>query len=179
MHERLGDTEIVAELTDMQRMIPALAEAEILIGHIWRQGFPEAPRLRLFQAATAGIDMIDVPSLPNGITVCNVYGHEPAIAEYVIDRAGPDPSADRYRDAFRAGSGRRISRPAVRRTAKSSARRRHRRLGRIGREVAQRAVPFGSKVIAANRSPVADKGDASEIYPLAELDHMLRNATCC
>ena len=45
--------------------------------------------------------------------------------------------------------------------------------GRIGREVAQRAVPFGCKVIAANRSPVADKGDASEIYPLAELDHML------
>jgi phosphoglycerate dehydrogenase-like enzyme len=45
--------------------------------------------------------------------------------------------------------------------------------GRIGREVAKRAVSFGCKIIAANRSPVADKGDASEIYPLAELDRML------
>ena len=34
-------------------------------------------------------------------------------------------------------------------------------------------MSFGCKVIAANRSPVADKGDASEIYPLAELDRML------
>jgi phosphoglycerate dehydrogenase-like enzyme len=45
--------------------------------------------------------------------------------------------------------------------------------GRIGREVARRAVGFGCKVIGANRSPVADKGHASEIYPLAELDRML------
>jgi D-3-phosphoglycerate dehydrogenase / 2-oxoglutarate reductase len=45
--------------------------------------------------------------------------------------------------------------------------------GRIGREVAKRAVGFGCKVIAANRSPTADKGNASEIYPLGELDSML------
>ena len=45
--------------------------------------------------------------------------------------------------------------------------------GKIGREVAKRAAAFGCEVIAANRSPVADKGDASEIYPLAELDRML------
>ena len=45
--------------------------------------------------------------------------------------------------------------------------------GKIGREVAKRAVGFGCTVIAANRSPVADKGDAAEIYPLAELDRML------
>src|SRR5438132_7819916 len=78
------DTTVLAELTDMQRLIPALAEAEIVVGHIWRSDFPEAPRLRLLQAATAGIDMIDLPSLPRGITVCNVFGHEPAIAAYVM-----------------------------------------------------------------------------------------------
>ena len=84
MREKLDDPAILAELNDMQRLIPALAEAEIVVGHIWRPDFPEAPRLKLLQAATAGIDMIDVPSLPRGITVCNVYGHEPAIAEYVM-----------------------------------------------------------------------------------------------
>ena len=39
--------------------------------------------------------------------------------------------------------------------------------------MARRAVGFGCRVIAANRSRVADKGDASEIYPLADLDRML------
>ena len=37
----------------------------------------------------------------------------------------------------------------------------------------ERAVGFGCTVIGANRSPIADKGEASEIYPLAELDRML------
>ena len=83
MDEKL-DTNVLAELTDMQRLIPALAEAEIMVGHIWRSDFPEAPRLKLLQAATAGVDMIDLPSLPRGITLCNVFGHEPAIAEYVL-----------------------------------------------------------------------------------------------
>src|SRR5258708_33000501 len=83
MTEKL-DTTVLAELTDMQRLIPALAEAEIVVGHIWPSDSPEAPRLKLLQAATAGVDMIDLPSLPRGITLCNVFGHEPAIAEYVL-----------------------------------------------------------------------------------------------
>jgi phosphoglycerate dehydrogenase-like enzyme len=172
--ERLDPT-ILAELNDMQRLIPALAEAEIVVGHIWRSDFPEAPRLKLLQAATAGIDMIDVPSLPRGIDVCNVYGHEPAIAEYVIGTMLA--LTLRLFDsvtAFRAGSW------AAHQPAGGSP---HGEVfgktigivgyGRIGRDVAQRAMPFGCKVIAANRSPLADKGDASEIYALAELDHML------
>lgn len=174
MHEKL-DTSVLAELNDMQRLIPALAEAEIVVGHIWRPDFPEAPRLKLLQAATAGIDMIDVPSLPHGIAVCNVYGHEPAIAEYVIGTmlALTLRLSDTV-TAFRAGSW------AAHQPAGGSP---HGEVfgktigivgyGRIGREVARRAVPFGCKVIATNRSPVADKGEASEIYPLAELDRML------
>ena len=83
MSEKLKTTAL-AELNDSQRLIPALAEAEIFVGHIWRADFPEAPRLKLLQAATAGVDMIDLPSLPRGITLCNVFGHEAAIAEYVL-----------------------------------------------------------------------------------------------
>jgi len=172
--ERL-DTTVLAELTDMQRLIPALAEAEIVVGHIWRSDFPEAPRLKLLQAATAGIDMIDLPSLPRGITVCNVFGHEPAIAEYVLMTI----LALTHRlfetvTSFRGGSW------AAHQPAGGSP---HGEIlgktigivgyGRIGREVARRAVSFGCKVIAANRSPVADHGDASEIYLLGELDRML------
>ncbi len=174
MTEKL-DTNVLAELTDMQRLIPALAEAEIVVGHIWRSDFPEAPRLKLLQAATAGVDMIDLPSLPRGITLCNVFGHEPAIAEYVLMTmlALTHTLVDTV-TAFRGGSW------AAHQPAGGAP---HGEMlgktigivgyGRIGREVARRAVSFGCKIIAANRSPVADKGDASEIYPLAELDRML------
>src|SRR5436190_10522842 len=175
MTERLDDTAILAELTDMQRLIPALAEAEIVVGHIWRADFPEAPRLRLLQAATAGIDMIDIASLPRGISVCNIYGHEPAIAEYaVMTMLALTHRLLETVTAFRGGSW------AAHQPAGGAP---HGEIfgktlgilgyGRIGREVARRAVAFGCKVIAANRSPVADKGDAWEIYPLAELDRML------
>src|SRR5215467_14473402 len=62
MSEKL-DAKVLAELSDTQRLIPALAEAEIVVGHIWRPDFPEAPRLQPLQAATAGVDMMDLPSL--------------------------------------------------------------------------------------------------------------------
>jgi phosphoglycerate dehydrogenase-like enzyme len=174
MTERL-DTEVLAELTDMQRLIPALAEAEIVVGHIWRPDFPEAPRLKLLQAATAGVDMIDLQSLPRGITLCNVFGHEPAIAEYVLLMM----LALTHRlletvTAFRGGSWA-AHQPAggsphgeiLRKTVGIIG------YGRIGREVATRAVGFGCKVIAANRSPITHKGDAIEVYPLAEVDRLL------
>ena len=172
------DTEVLAELTDMQRLIPALSEAEIVVGHIWRSDFPEAPRLKLLQAATAGVDMIDRESLPRGIMLCNVFGHEPAIAEYVVMMM----LALTHRlleivTTFREGSW------AGHQPAGGSP---HGELlektvgivgyGRIGREVAKRAIGFGCQVIAANRSPILDKGDAAEIYPLGELDRMLPQA---
>ena len=39
MTEKL-DAAVLADLTDMQRLMPALAEAEIVVGHIWRPDFP-------------------------------------------------------------------------------------------------------------------------------------------
>jgi phosphoglycerate dehydrogenase-like enzyme len=174
MSEKL-DANVLAELTDAQRLIPALAEAEIVVGHIWRSDFPEAPRLKLLQAATAGVDMIDLPSLPHGITLCNVFGHEPAIAEYVLmTTLTLTHRLVETVTAFRGGSW------AAHQPAGGSP---HGEIfgktigiigyGRIGREVAKRAVGFGCKVIAANRSPISDKGDASKIYPLSALDRML------
>jgi phosphoglycerate dehydrogenase-like enzyme len=45
--------------------------------------------------------------------------------------------------------------------------------GRVGREVARRAAPFGCHVLAANRSPRAAEDGVERVYPLAELDRML------
>jgi phosphoglycerate dehydrogenase-like enzyme len=45
--------------------------------------------------------------------------------------------------------------------------------GRVGREVARRAAPFGCRVLAANRTPRPAEDGVERIYPLAELDRML------
>jgi phosphoglycerate dehydrogenase-like enzyme len=124
----------------------------------------------------AGLDLIDVPSLPAGVTVCNVSGHEQAIAEYVLMTM----LAWQHRlidivAAFRGGvwstgggaGGGPTHGEIMGKTVGIVG------YGKIGREVAKRAVGFGCTVIAANRSPVADRGEASEIYPLAEIDRML------
>src|SRR5712691_4360477 len=78
------DPTILYDIGDTQRLIPALAETEIVVSHIWKKDFPEAPNLKLLQSPAAGLDLIDVPSLPGGVAICNVVGHEQAIAEYVL-----------------------------------------------------------------------------------------------
>ena len=62
----------------------ALADADVLLTGAWRSGFPAAPKLRLLQVPLAGTDGIDVSSLPKGVTLCNAYGHEPALGEFAI-----------------------------------------------------------------------------------------------
>jgi phosphoglycerate dehydrogenase-like enzyme len=170
------DVSVLFDLDDSQRLIPALAEAEIVVSHIWKKDFPEAPRLKLLQSVAAGIDLIDVPSLPRGVTVCNVAGHEQAIAEYVLMTmlAWSHRLLD-IAAVFRGGvwstgggaGGGPTHGEILGKTIGIVG------YGRIGREVAKRAMGFGCKVIAANRSSIADTGDATEIYPLTELDRML------
>src|ERR1700757_4052940 len=99
------ETSILDDESDAEHLAPLLANAEIVVGHIWGAGFPPAPRLRLLQSVAAGLDLLDVTSLPQGVTVCNVFGHEPAIAEYVVMRM-PVRTHPRFGGvtAFRAGS---------------------------------------------------------------------------
>ena len=170
------DASVLFDVDDTQRLIPPLAEAEIVVSHVWKKNFPEAPRVKLLQSVAAGIDLIDVPSLPRGVTVCNVAGHEQAIAEYVLMTM----LAWQHRlldivPAFRGGvwstgggaGGGPTHGEIFGKTIAIVG------YGKIGREVAARAAPFGCRVIAVNRSPITDRGAASEVYPLAELDRVL------
>jgi phosphoglycerate dehydrogenase-like enzyme len=169
-------TEILADEGDAVRLAPSLAEAEIVIGHIWRAGFPPAPRLRLLQSVAAGLDLIDAGAVPKGVAICNVFGHEPAIAEYVImTMLVLTHRLFEAVTAFRAGSW--VASPTfgggpphgevLGRTIGIIG------YGRIGREVAERAAGLKCRVLAANRSPVAEPGPVETIFPLAELDRML------
>jgi lactate dehydrogenase-like 2-hydroxyacid dehydrogenase len=174
MSEKL-DTTVLAELSDLQRLMPALAEAEIVVGHIWRPDFPEAPRLKLLQAATAGVDMIDLPSLPRGITLCNVFGHEPAIAEYVLMTIlSLTHRLVETVTAFRGGSWAGTSPPADRRTARYSGKR-------------SGSSAMGGSVARSQSAPPASAAKSSPPtgprYPTKEMrqrfTHWASSIECC
>src|SRR5262245_22195489 len=170
------ESSILDDEGDAAQLAPLLADAEIVVGHIWRAGFPPAPRLRLLQSVAAGLDLIDTGALPKGITVCNVFGHEPAIAEYVIMtmfvlthrlfeavtafRAGSWVASPQFGGGPPHGEvfGRTIGIVGY---------------GRIGREVAERAAGLKCRVLADNRSPIIEPAPAETVYQLAELDRML------
>jgi phosphoglycerate dehydrogenase-like enzyme len=170
------DHAVLFDVNDTQRLIPALAEAEIVVSHIWKKGFPEAPRVKLLQSVAAGIDLIDVPSLPPGVTVCNVAGHEQAIAEYVLmtmlawHHRLLDIAGDFRRGVWNTGGGAGGGPTHGEILGKTVGIIGY---GKIGREVASRVVAFGCRVVAVNRSAVADQGAAHEVYPLAQLDRVL------
>ena len=152
----------------------ALGQARIVASMAWSATLPPAPRLALLQLCATGIDRVEPAALPPGVTVCNVFGHEDAIGEYVV--LGMLASAHRLieqdRD-FRAGSwdasGYMAGTP-------------HGEImgatvgllgwGRIGRAAAHRLRGFGTRTIVVNRSPVRDE-DADETFGLDALDAVL------
>jgi len=170
------ESSILDDERDVAHLAPLLANAEIVVGHIWRPSFPPAPRLRLLQSVAAGLDLLDTAAVPKGVTICNVFGHEPAIAEYVIMtmlvlthrlfeavtafRNGSWVASPQFGGGSPHGEvlGRSVGIIGY---------------GRIGREVAERAAGLKCRVIAANRSPVADPAPADTVFPLTELDRML------
>jgi phosphoglycerate dehydrogenase-like enzyme len=166
------DTVLVA---DRSEAAAALAEAEIVVTEAWAAGMPPAPRLRLLQAPLTGTDAIEAAALPAGVTVCNAYGHEPAVAEYAIMAM----LMWRLRiaeitAAFRAGSwswspivgGQRHGELGGQTVGIVG-------LGHIGREIARRATALGCRVLAANRTPRDTPPGVERLYAFADLNRML------
>jgi len=63
------ETSILDDEGDAAQLAPLLADAEIVVGHIWRPSFPPAPRLRLLQSVAAGLDLLDTEAVPKGVTI--------------------------------------------------------------------------------------------------------------
>jgi phosphoglycerate dehydrogenase-like enzyme len=168
--------EIIANPKDLPQSPEAAAAADILVTNIWRADYPPAPQVRLVQSVATGIEWIEQAALPRGVAVCNAYGHETAIAEYVLmtmlvwSHRFREIEADfRVRSSW-APSWVHSGAPhgEIRDSTLGIV-----GLGRVGHEVARRAAVFGCHVLAANRSP-REPGDGVErVYPLSELDQML------
>jgi phosphoglycerate dehydrogenase-like enzyme len=60
------------------------AAADVIIGTRFTRTSPRPERLRLFHVPGAGYDAVDLGALPPGVVVCNCFGRETGIAEFVM-----------------------------------------------------------------------------------------------
>jgi phosphoglycerate dehydrogenase-like enzyme len=134
------------------------AAAEVVIGTRFDATLPRPEGLRLFHVPGAGFDAVDLNALPAATVVCNCFGHEDAIAEYVmaalLRRCVPLDDADRRLRrgdwAWWAGDVARVHGEIHGQAIGLLG------FGHIGQAVARRAKAFGMRVHVANRSPVQD-----------------------
>lgn len=135
----------------------------------------EADRLRLIQANGAGINAIDLAAVPPGATVCNVYGHESAIAEYVFATM-----VALSRDLL--GLDRRLRQGEWHDHTVYQSQIRGRTLGliglgHIGAEIARRAHCFGMRTLAVTRRPDPRRASELDLAFLSGMDTMDRVLT--
>lgn len=170
------DAVVIDDPIDRALLPAAATEADILVSNHWYADYPPAPKVRLVQSVATGVDLFDRAALPSGITVCNAFGHETAIAEYVVmtmlalhHRLFAIANEFREHGSWRTSwveSG--APHGEVRGSTLGIV-----GYGRVGREVARRAAPFGCRILAANRSSRAADDGVERVYPMALLDEML------
>lgn len=168
----------VKDQPDAPADIAAIETADVLIGVKLDATHPRPQRLRLYHAPAAGVDAIDRSCLPAGTPLCCCYGHEQAIAEYVMAalllRHVPIPDADRD---LRAGKWTYwASTPATLRNELGSRTLGIIGFGHIGKTVAARAKAFGMTVHTANRSPVPLSPLVDRSFALSELRDVMITA---
>ncbi len=131
--------------------------ADVVVGVRLDASMPRPERARLYHAPAAGTDGIDLSCLPVTCTLSNCFGHEYAIAEYVMAalllRHVPLVQADadlrQQRWTYHAG------RHGALRTELGAQTLGVLGFGHIGQAIAARAKAFGMRVHAANRSAVS------------------------
>jgi len=170
------EVEILDDPIDRARLVQAAADAEILVSNHWRADYPPAPKVQLVQSVATGVELIEPAALPAGVAVCNAFGHESAIAEYVVmvmlawrhrlfEISAEFREHASWRTSWVQGG---APHGEVRGSTLGIV-----GYGRVGREVARLAAPFGCRILAANRSERKPEPGVERVFPLAELDNML------
>jgi phosphoglycerate dehydrogenase-like enzyme len=180
--ERLvGESAEVAVLPDIlssRSERQSYAEADVIIGVRFSSDLPRPEKLQLFHVPGAGYDAVDLGALPASAVVCNCFGHEQAIAEYVmaalLDRHVPLADADRHLRqsewAYSSGAPERVHGELAQKTIGLLG------FGHIGKAIAARAKAFEMEVHVANRSPVATSSLVDRSFTLDGLGEFWRSA---
>jgi len=149
----------------------AYATADVIVGAKFDASLPSPENLTLFHVPGAGYEAVDLDLLPGDAVVCNCFGHEQAIAEYVfaalLERHVPLADADeRLRTgdwAYASGSRPRLHREMAGTSIGLLG------FGHIGKAIARRAKAFEMEVVVANRSPVATSALVDRSFTLDQL----------
>jgi phosphoglycerate dehydrogenase-like enzyme len=152
--------------------------ADVIVGIKLTATEPAPKAVKLYHAPAAGVDSIERARLPHGAVLCNCFGHQDAIAEYVMTalllRHVPIPRADaRLRQGewdYWAG------RPGALRTELGAQTIGLLGYGHIGKAIGTRAKAFGMRVAVANRSPVAVSSGVDESFTLDRLRDFMGRA---
>jgi len=134
----------------------ALLAADVIVATRFPVTTPTPPNLKLLHVPAAGTDAIAFDAVPAAAAICNSFGHEQAIADYVmaalLARCVPlaDANARLRRGdwTYWAGASDLIHGELSDITLGLLG------FGHIGQTVAHRAKAFGMRVVVANRSPV-------------------------
>jgi len=177
----LGDAYTVERVPyDMEpeAMCARFAGALAVVAVGTEPGLPLPEDLRLLQVPGIGWDGVRPEHVPAGAAICNVGGHETAVAEYCLAQLldwchGLRALEREFRAGSWAGSSR-FGAPPQRELAGATVG--IIGYGGIGRELARLLQPFGVTLLAANRSPIADEPGLDGTYGLDALVPMLE---CC
>lgn len=150
----------------------AYAAADVVVSNRYTADLPRPARLALFHVPGAGYDAVDFAALPPQAVVCNCFGHEQGIAEYVmaalLARHVPLADADRRLRqgdwAYWAGTLDRLHDEMAGKAIGLLG------FGHIGKAIAARAKAFELAVHVANRSAVPPSPLVDRSYGLTELD---------
>ena len=174
--ELLTEPHSISVLPDVladDAMRTAYREADVVIGTGLDAGLPHPERLRLFQVAGAGTDLVNTQFLPAGSILCNCYGHDVPIAEYVmtaiLNSRVPIRDADqrlRQRD-WTYQSGRQLHGEIAGEVVGLVG------YGHIGRTIAKCASAFGMHVHVANRSKVPVSDLVEQSFDLGAIQQFL------
>ncbi|MCP4320163.1 MAG: phosphoglycerate dehydrogenase [Hyphomicrobiales bacterium] len=151
--------------------IAAFTGADVIVGIAFSHTMPAPSGLKLYQVPGAGVDGIDRSALPASAVLCNCFGHENAIAEYVFSALlslhVPLAEADRR---LRTGDWKYwAGRPQDLRTELGEQTIGIIGFGHIGKTLAARAKAFSMAVAVANRSPIGDQKHVDAAYELKDL----------
>jgi phosphoglycerate dehydrogenase-like enzyme len=157
-----------------------LAQADACIAGDWPRSMPPAPKLKLLQVTGTGYDGVDLSALPAGCTLCNVFEHEGAIAEYLVLAMLEWQIGLRRMDAALRQGVWAWGHPHGRLEGKTVG---FIGYGHIARETAARLAAFGVRVIARTRRPETADAFAHAVAGMDQLGSLLAEAdfvvVCC
>ncbi|MEK9916354.1 MAG: 2-hydroxyacid dehydrogenase [Betaproteobacteria bacterium] len=162
------------DINDKKRWSHELMSADAVITMDWDYHNQSFERLKLIHLPGAGLDAINFKSVPDKVTVCNVFEHEVPISEYVISSILMWTTRIHLQDRLlrkNDWSGSHLFGPT------------HQELcgktigilgyGRIGKAIASRIKPFGVDVIACGPRAPASGVKPDNYYPLSQLSQFL------